>query len=334
PPHPPEKDGGRPVSNSVVYKAPRSISRAQASRDAPRRRRGNPQARRRALAGLGFLLPGLVILLVWVFYPTFYALAISFTDSSGLNTPEFIGLANYERIISDPDTRGAVVNTLVYAVAYAPLVIVVAMAMALLLNRKDLPMRGFIRTVVFVPFIISMAVAALAWSFLLDANTGLVPYWFSQVFGRSMPDLLNDPTWAMPTVILVAVWKNFGYFMVIFIAGLQGIAAELYEAAHLDGANAWRRFWNVTVPGLRPTMTYVIILAANGAFQAFDQIYIMTGGGPERSTETIVYRVYTEGFTNFRQGYASSLSFVLMAITMVVGIIQLSINRRQEKDLA
>ncbi|WP_345710977.1 sugar ABC transporter permease [Kineococcus glutinatus] len=322
------------MSNSVVYKAPRSISRAKSSPGAPAPRRGSVQSRRRTIAAAGFLLPGIAILAVWVFYPTFYALAISFTNASGFNQPKFIGLDNYARIVTDEDTRGAIVNTIVYAVSYAPLVIVVAIAMALLLNRKDLPMRGLIRTVVFLPFIISMAVAALAWSFLLDANTGLVPYWASRVLGTSMPDLLNDPTWAMPTVVLVAVWKNFGYFMVIFIAGLQNISGELYEAAHLDGANAWRRFWAVTVPGLRPTMTYVIILAANGAFQAFDQIYIMTSGGPERSTETIVYRVYTEGFSNFRQGYAASLSFVLMAITMVVGIVQLSINRRQERDLA
>lgn len=285
-------------------------------------------------AGLLFLAPGLLVLLVWVFYPTFYALFISFTNSTGLNAPEFIGLDNYARIFTDADTRGAIVNTLVYAVAFVPLVIATAIAAALLLNRKDLPLRGFFRTVIFLPFIISMAVAALSFSFLLDPGTGLIPYWFQKVFGTPMPDLLNDTTWAMPTVVFVAVWKTFGYFMVIFIAGLQGVPDEQYEAAHLDGASTWGRFWHVTLPGLRPTLTYVIILAANFGFQAFDQIYIMTAGGPQRSTETIVYRVYTEGFTNFRQGYASSLSFVLMAITMVVGVIQLAINKRQERDLA
>lgn len=285
-------------------------------------------------AGLLFLAPGLLVLLVWVFFPTFYALWISFTNSTGLNAPEFIGLDNYARIFTDADTRGAIVNTLVYAVAFVPLVIATAIAAALLLNRKDLPLRGFFRTVIFLPFIISMAVAALSFSFLLDSGTGLIPYWFQKVFGTPMPDLLNDTTWAMPTVIFVAVWKTFGYFMVIFIAGLQGVPDEQYEAAHLDGASTWGRFWHVTLPGLRPTLTYVIILAANFGFQAFDQIYIMTAGGPQRSTETIVYRVYTEGFTNFRQGYASSLSFVLMAITMIVGVIQLAINKRQERDLA
>jgi len=324
------------MTEEVVYKAPRwSLTRAQDSRSAPPVGSRRPRTEvRRLRAGLAFLAPGLLILLTWVFYPTFYALWISFTDSTGLNEPSFIGLDNYTRIFTDVDTRGAIVNTLVYAVSFAPLVIATAIAMALLLNRKDLPLRGFFRTVIFLPFIISMAVAALSFSFMLDSSTGLIPYWFGQVFGTPMPDLLNDTTWAMPTVVFVAVWKTFGYFMIIFIAGLQGVPEEQYEAAHLDGANALSRFWHVTLPGLRPTLTYVIILAANFAFQAFDQIYIMTAGGPQRTTETIVYRVYTEGFTNFRQGYASSLSFVLMAVTMVVGVIQLSINRRQEKDIA
>lgn len=323
------------AQEQVVYKAPRRIGGKRAEAPPTARRQGSRRlARRRNLTALGFLLPGLAILAVFVFYPTFYALAISFTDSTGLNDPSFIGFDNYIKAFTDADSQKAIVNTIVYAVFYAPLVIIVALAMALLLNRKDLPFRGTMRTIIFVPFIISMAVAALAWSFLIDQNTGLLPYWISKLPGLSMPDVLNSTTWAMPTVILVAVWKNFGYFMVIFIAGLQGVPRELYEAAHIDGANAWRRFTSVTLPGLRPTMTYIIILAANGAFQAFDQIYVMTRGGPLRSTETIVYRVYNEGFTNFRQGYASSLSFILMAITMIIGITQLVINKRQEKDLA
>ena len=203
---------------------------------------------------------------------------------------------------------------------------------ARLLHDVGLFLRSALRTTIFVPFIISMAVAALSFGFLLNAQTGILPYWVSK-FGFTLPDILNS-NWALPAVIFVAVWKNFGYFMVIFIGGLQTIPGDLYEAAEIDGANAWRRFVSVTLPGLRPTMTYVVILAANGAFQAFDQIYVMTGGGPLRSTETIVYRVYIEGFKNFRQGYASALSFILMAITMVIGVVQLIISRRQEKDLA
>ncbi|MDR1825531.1 MAG: sugar ABC transporter permease [Bifidobacteriaceae bacterium] len=315
------------------YKPPRSISRARAEAQYARPHGSKKLARRRNIAGAGFLAPGLAILAVFVFYPTFYAFGLSFTNASGFKAPEWQGFANYARVFTDADTRGAVLHTLQYAIGYAPLVIIVALLMAMLLNRKDIPFRGFFRTVIFLPFIISMAVAALSWSFLIDANTGIIPYWFSQIFHTQMPDLLHDTFWAMPTVIFVAVWKNFGYFMVIFIAGLQGIPRDLYEAAEIDGASAWQRFWSVTLPGLRSTMTYVIILAATGAFQAFDQIYIMTKGGPSRTTETIVYRVYTEGFTNFRQGYASSLAFILMLITMVVGVIQLTINKRQERDL-
>ncbi|GAA4770020.1 carbohydrate ABC transporter permease [Microbacterium gilvum] len=296
------------------------------------RRRGNVIARRRNLSAFLFLLPGSLVLLLFVFYPTLTTLSVSFTDASGLNIPQFIGLENYVKAFTDPDSLNAMWNTIVYAVFYAPLVIIAALALALLLNRKDLPFRSFLRTIIFLPFIISMAVSALAWTFLIDPNTGLIPYWFSLI-GIQLPDVLQSTTWAMPTVVLVAVWKNFGYFMVIFIAGLQGISGELYEAAKIDGANAWSRFLHVTLPGLRSTMTYIIILAANGAFQTFDQIYVMTQGGPQRMTETLVYRIYTEGFTGFRQGYAASLSFILMLITMTVGVIQLIINARQEKDL-
>ncbi len=318
-----------------VYRAPRQLGGRQVPHGAVgTRRTGSVRlARRRNLVGSAFMAPAAVILLVFVFYPALYALFVSFTDSTGLNEPKFTGLDNYAKAFGDADSRKAIWNTVVYAVGYAPVVIVVALAMALLLNRKDLPLRGLMRTIIFLPFVISMAVASLAWSFLIDPNTGLVPYWMSQV-GIDMPDVLNSTTWAMPTVILVAVWKNFGYFMVIFLAALQGVPRELYEAAEIDGANSWRRLLAITIPGLRSAMTYIVILAASGAFQAFDQIYVMTHGGPQRATETIVYRVYTEGFTNFRQGYASALSFILMAITMVIGVTQLIINKRQERDLA
>lgn len=324
------KATGRPV-----HRTPRTIggNGAQGS-DNTRRSGGSKRLRRRRdVMGYLFAGPALVILGIFVFYPTFYALYMSFTDASGFNTPSFIGMENYQKAFTNPDSLNAIWNTIIYAVAYAPLVIIVALALAILLNRTDLFLRSFLRTTIFLPFIISMAVAALAYSFILDARTGILAYWVSRL-GIQLPDILNSSTWALPAVIFVAVWKNFGYFMVIFIGGLQTIPRDLYEAAEIDGANAWRRFTSVTLPGLRPTMAYVIILAANGAFQAFDQIYVMTGGGPLRSTETIVYRVYIEGFQNFRQGYASALSFILMAITMVVGVIQLALSRRQEKDLA
>jgi multiple sugar transport system permease protein len=295
--------------------------------------RGRAKQRRTDLKALPFLAPGAVILAIFVFYPIIYAFVISLSNSTGFNSPSFVGLANYLEIFRDDDSLRAIVNTLKYAVLYGPATVIVALAVAMLLNRTDLLGRGAMRTVIFLPFIISMAVASLAWGFILDPNIGILPYWLSRL-GIHLPALLQSETWAMPTVAFVAIWKNFGYFMVIFLAGLQNVPRELYEAASIDGAGAWRKFTSVTLPGLSPTMTYVIVFAANGAFQAFDQIYIMTQGGPFRSTETMVYRVYTEGLGNFELGTASALSFVLLAITLVIGIVQLLVNRRQEKDLA
>jgi len=318
-----------------VYRAPRAIGGGASRETGTVGRAGGSKhlRRRRDLVGYAFSGPALVILGIFVFYPTFYALVMSFTNATGFNDPSFIGFDNYEKAFTNADSLNAIWRTVVYAVVYAPVVIVVALALAILLNQTGMFLRSYLRTTIFVPFIISMAVAALAYGFILNAQTGILPYWVSEL-GVALPDILNSSTWALPAVIFVAVWKNFGYFMVIFIGGLQTIPGDLYEAAEIDGASAWQRFISVTLPGLRPTMTYVVILAANGAFQAFDQIYVMTGGGPLRSTETIVYRVYIEGFRNFRQGYASALSFILMAITMIIGVVQLLISRRQEKDLS
>ncbi|SED52334.1 carbohydrate ABC transporter permease [Ruania alba] len=311
------------------YRAPRRLgggSRPDNSRQIAARERG------RTLSATAFLAPALAVIIAFVFVPAFSALRLSFTDASGFGEESWIGLDNYVTVFTDPATLRAIWNTMLYAVMYGPLVIAVGLAAALLLNRKDVPLRGFFRTVIFLPFVISMAVASLAWAFLLDPNLGLIPYWLGGL-GISMGDIFASTTWALPAVTAVAIWKNFGYFMVIFLAGLQGIPRYLYEAAILDGAGAWRQFLAVTVPGLRATMTFVIVFAIIGAFQAFDQIYIMTQGGPDRATETIVYRIYTDGFRDFRMGFASALSYVLLAITLALGLIQLRIGTKREKDL-
>src|SRR4051812_31073175 len=211
------KATGRPV-----YRAPRRIggNGAESSKDIRRSGGSKRLRRRRDLVGYLFSGPALVILGIFVFYPTFYALYMSFTDASGFNEPTFIGLKNYTTALTNPDSLNAIWNTVIYAVAYAPLVIIVALALALLLNRTDLFLRSVLRTTIFLPFIISMPFAALAYSFILDARTGILPYWASRL-GIQLPDILNSSTWALPAVIFVAVWKNFGYFMIIFVGGLQ-----------------------------------------------------------------------------------------------------------------
>jgi len=319
------------VDSTVVrYRAPRQIQSGRSQGSLRRPRSG--ARRRRALTAWGLLAPAIVIIAAFVFWPAIRAFWLSLTNSSGLNRGNFVGLSNYARVFTSSDALRAIWNTIAYALLYIPAVIVVALAVALLLNRKDLPLRGFFRTAIFLPFVISMAVAALVWNFLIDPNLGLIPYWLSKI-GIHMGDVLSNSTWALPAVAAVAVWKNFGYFMVIFLAGLQAVSRDLYEAAQIDGAGSWRRFWSVTLPGLSGTMTYVLVFALIGAFQAFDQIYIMTNGGPDHATETIVYRIYVEGFRNFRLGYASAVSYVLLAMTLIVGLVQLRRDARREKEV-
>ncbi|MCT9819755.1 sugar ABC transporter permease [Microbacterium sp. W1N] len=285
----------------------------------------------RAAKGYAFLAPALIIIIGFVFVPAVYALVTSFTDASGFGDPDWVGLENYAAALASPTVQRAFINTLLYAVMYTPAVIALGLGAALLLNRNDLPLKGFFRTAIFLPFVISMAVASIAWGFLLNPNLGLVTYWLSSI-GIQIGDLFGTEATALPAVTAIAVWKNFGYFMVIFLAGLQGVPRHLYEAARLDGAGRWRTFRAVTLPGLGSTMTFVVIFAVIGAFQAFDQIYIMTQGGPNHATETLVYRIYTDGFRDFKLGFASALSYLLLIITLVLGLIQLRLNARAEKD--
>ncbi|WP_418969050.1 carbohydrate ABC transporter permease [Alloscardovia omnicolens] len=309
----------------VAYRPPQSII----TNDSPRQRGGlsNAQAR----LGWSFTIPAVIVIGAFVFYPAFYALYMSFTNATGFNKPRFIGFANYISLFQNQDALHALLNTALYTFLYMPILIIVALGIAMLLNRDDFPLRGFFRAAIFVPFVISMSVAAMAWQFILDPNLGFLPYWLSKI-GFHMGDILGSTTFALPTVTAIGVWKNFGYFMVIFLAGLQGVSRELYEAAELDGCGPWRKFISVTIPGLRSTMTYIIIMALIQSFQAFDQIYIMTSGGPDHMTETVVYRIYTEGFRNFHLGPASALSYVLLIFTFIVGVIQLLINNKHEKE--
>lgn len=288
--------------------------------------------RRRTLTALGFLAPALVILGLFVAWPMLSALRLSFTDASGFGAEEWVGLDNYVRVFTDPDIRDAMLNTLWYTVLFTPTAVLIALALALVLNSPALPFRGFFRTALFLPFIVSLAVAAFAWSYLLDPRLGLLNHWL-QGAGVQLGDVLEDPVLAMPAVALVAVWKNFGFYMVIFLAGLQDIPASLYEAARVDGAGAWLRFTNVTLPLLSNTFAFVLIFALIAALQAFDQIYVMTGGGPYGSTQTIVMEIYRSGFRRLELGFASALSYVLLIATLLLSIVQFVFFGRREKDL-
>lgn len=289
-------------------------------------------SRRTSLIALAFLAPALVILLVFVAWPMLSALRLSFTDASGFGQEEYVGFDNYVRVFTDPDVLQAMGNTAYYALLFTPSAIVAALLLALLVNHRRLPGRGAFRTVLFLPFIVSLAVAAFAWSYLLDPQIGLLNHWL-RVFGIQLGNVLQDPALAMPTVALVAVWKSFGFYLVIFIAGLQEIPGSLYEAARVDGATAWQRFRHITLPMLSNTLAFVMIVALIAALQAFDQIYVMTGGGPYGTTQTVVMEIYTSGFKKLELGFASALSYVLLLITLVLSLAQFRFFGRREKDV-
>ena len=316
--------------STTVHKKPQA-PRYRAPAPLGGRRRPAVGQRRKNLQALAFLLPAVLVLGAFTAWPMVAALRLSFTNASGFGKEKWVGFENYARIFTDPVIINAVVNTALYALLFTPTAVALALVLALLLNDPRLPFRGFFRTALFLPFIISLAVAAIAWTYLIDPQVGLLNYWLSSA-GIRIGNVLQDPVLAMPAVAFVAVWKSFGFYMVIFLAGLQEIPGSLYEAARVDGAGAWTRFRHVTMPMLSNTTAFVLIFALIAALQAFDQIYVMTGGGPYGHTETVVMQIYTSGFRKLDVGFASALSYVLLAATLLLSVIQFVFFGKRERE--
>ena len=287
---------------------------------------------RQARAGYLFILPSLIILSVFVFWPIVQSVILSLQHwRFGSTSQEWAGLDNYSRLLEDERVWGAFRNTLYYTALSVPLSVVIPLALALALNKR-LPGLTLFRAAFFLPVIASFAIVAIIWSFLLDPDIGLLAYWLRQI-GLPTGSWLRDPTWAMPAVIGVSVWKNIGFNMVIFLAGLQGISPTYYEAAQIDGAARWAQFWKITLPLLRPTALFVLIISIIGAFQVFDPVYVMTpGGGPLFSTETVVSYIYHQGVALIDISYASSIGVVLFLIVFGLTLFQLRVLRYQETD--
>lgn len=286
----------------------------------------------RSLAALAFVAPALVIITVFFFLPVAAALLLSFTDFDiyGIAAAEnvrFVGFRNYGRLLGTPLFWTALKNTFYFAVVGGPLSIAVSLGAALLLNAKGVRFRGLFRTIYFAPFVTTLVAVAIVWRYIYHARYGMLNYGLG-FFGIDPVDWLGDPRWAMPSIILLAVWKNFGYNMLIFIAGLQSIPEELYEAARIDGAGELRRFWHITLPALGPIMLFVSIITMIGFFQLFSEPYVMTGGGPLRATTSMVLYMYEEGFRWWRMGYAAAIAFVLFIIIMTATLIQFRLQRR------
>ncbi|WP_448073208.1 carbohydrate ABC transporter permease [Georgenia yuyongxinii] len=290
-------------------------------------RRGRGARRRERTAWL-FLAPSLLIIAVFMLWPMVQSVYLSLMDYNRLQPARWIGLDNYRELLTDPVVRNALSNTVVYAVVVTPVTVGLALAFALLLNRAIFA-RGLVRTAVFLPFIVSLAIVAIAWAFLLDPNMGLISYWLDGLGIVSTQGWLSDPKLAMPAVMVVGIWKTVGFYMVMYLAGLQSIPTELYEAASLDGAGPLARFRNVTWPLLSNQTMLISIMAAIATLQAFDQIYVMTRGGPYFQTETLVMLVYRVGFEELRLGYGSAISWVLLLGVFVLSMLQWAYFRKR-----
>jgi multiple sugar transport system permease protein len=282
-------------------------------------------------AAFFFLLPTALILSLFVFWPIINSFWLSLHQWSLLEAKHpFTGLTNYSKLMLDERFWNSVKNTVYFTVGSVPLGIICSLLLALLCNLTLKGMR-FFKAIYFLPVISSFAVLSIIWSFLMDPDIGLLSFYF-HLIGFSVTGWLRDTTWAMPAVILIAIWKNVGFNMVIFMAGLQGISVSLYEAAKIDGANTLQKFWHVTLPSLRHTTLFVIIISIIASFQVFDQVFVMTHGGPLFSTETIVYYIYHQGFELLDMGYASSAAWILFIFVFLITLTQLKLFKYNETD--
>ena len=281
-----------------------------------------------------FLAPALILIFVFFFLPVLASLVLSVTDFdiyaiANPSTTRFVGLANYSKLLKTPEFWQALRNTFYFALVGGPLTIAVALGAALLLNARLVRFKSLFRTIYFTPFVTTLVAVAIVWRYLYHTRYGLLNYMLAQ-FGVAPIDWLGNPKWAMPAIILLAVWKQFGYNMLIFIAGLQAIPQDLYDAAEIDGAGPVRRFFSVTLPLLGPTMLFVSVITMIGYFQLFSEPYVMTAGGPLRATTSVVLMMYEEGFRWWRMGYAASIAFVLFIVILIATLIQFRLQKERE----
>ncbi|MBW4419126.1 MAG: sugar ABC transporter permease [Myxacorys californica WJT36-NPBG1] len=271
-----------------------------------------------------FLLPALIILGITVFYPALQAFYLSFTRYDLIDEPQWIGWANFKRLAADALFWQTLRNTILYLVCVVPILVIAPLGLAILVNQKLRGIRWF-RVAYYTPVIISMVVAGIAWKWLY-ADNGLLNQTL-QALGIPAIPWLTDPSWSIFSVMAVTVWKGLGYYMVIYLAGLQAIPADLYEAAAIDGSDGIRKHWDITVPLMQPYLLLVGVISAISATKVFEEIFIMTQGGPLNSSKTIVYYVYEQAFKNLEISYACTIGLVMFLIILSLSIVRLGIQR-------
>lgn len=279
-----------------------------------------------------FLLPSLMIFAVFVLFPLLAALIMGTLKMDiFLRNFTFIGMENFKRLLYDERFWNALKNTFYFAGLQMPLQILFSLIIAVYVH-KNTRFRKLLRTVFFIPTVCSMTAMGILWSMLLDPSLGFYPYLLRKI-GIFGVEFLKDPSLAMPSIIMITVWKNFGLSMIIFVAGIQGIPDEYYEAAKIDGANRWRQFWHVTIPLLLPTLGFCVITNTIGSLQVFDQAFVMTRGGPMFRTETLVQYAYNRGFQTapYDLGYASAIAETLFVIIAFITLLMYKYFTKKER---
>lgn len=275
------------------------------------------------LVAYSFIAPNFIGFAVFTLVPMLFSFVLSLMEWDGgtVNPMKFTGIQNYLRLFADSKFQNAYWNTLVYTLGYVPLTLVLSLLLAIVLNAK-IRGRNFFRTLSFFPYVASIVAVASVWNMLFNPSMGPVNMLLSALGIENLPRWSADKNWAMITVILFSVWRSIGYYMIIFLAGLQGINADLYEAASLDGAGKWKQFLNVTLPQLKPTTFFVVVMLTIGSFKVYDQIFLITQGGPGDRTMVLVYYIYNQAFKYSDYGYASTVSIVLFLTVLAVTLIQ------------
>jgi putative chitobiose transport system permease protein len=279
-----------------------------------------------------FLIPGVIILGAFIFYPMLNAIWLSFTDYNIVADAEFIGLENYKELFADALFWKVLGQTLLYLIIVVPALVILPIFLAILVNQQVKGI-GFFRSAYYVPVVTSMVVVGIAWKWVY-ADRGILNY-ILESFG-----LIDEPiNWLTSTstsifaVMVVTIWKGLGYYMVIYLAGLQSIPDDLYEAADIDGATKWKQIWHITVPLLMPSIMIVTIMSSISAMKVFEEIYVMTGGGPLNSSKTLVFYIYEEAFDKLQMGYASAAGVILFVITLIFSVINIKFMSKKESDI-
>ncbi len=296
----------------------------------------NVLTRRRERAGWLFVAPALIAIAVFFCIPVISALFLSLTDFdiyalADLDNLRFIGVQNYERLLGNPLFWGAMKNTALFSVIGVPLSIAASLGAAVILNARVVKWRPIWRVMFFAPYVTTLVATAVLWNYLLHTKYGVIN-WALQGVGLPAVDWLGQPQTSIPAILMFVVWKIFGYNMLIFLAVLQTVPDDLYEAARIDGAGPWTQFRNVTLPAIAPTLLLVSIISVAGFFQLFAEPYVMTQGGPAQSTVTVLYFMYEEGFKWWNLGSASAVAFILFVCIFTITMVQMAVAKRLGAD--